>query len=201
MNELQYEKEISDIAKGYEIKHGIIKGNSTVFFVKTGLNGSIYGYENKYLEIAGKVREQFGYTVVISSNPYDKWGGIRFGFTKDHLDVSFKLIDELGGSEVLLFAYSNGALMSLMHGHKYPQIKKMVLVNMPLHFSNLSTVNKKAELYKDLTFIYGSRDDFSFLQKCIKKEIVVVEGEDHNFTKGIFDFKTLPFTYLLSDKL
>lgn len=192
-----FEKEISDIEGEYEIKHGILQGNDTVFLVKTGLNGTIYGYENKYLSIAEEVHKRFGYTVVISSNPYDKAGRIRFGFTKDHLDKSIELIRQMGGRKIYLFAHSNGALMSLLHGYKYPEIRKMLLINMPLHFSNLATVNKMCERYSDLTLVYGSRDDFSFLQKYLKHKPVIVCGEDHNFTKGIYDFNKLPFEYLL----
>ena len=61
-------KEFKDIAV---IEYGIIKGNSTIVFIKAGQNGSIYGYENKYLTIAGKLNKKYGYTVISSSNPFD----------------------------------------------------------------------------------------------------------------------------------
>ena len=192
-----YEQEITDIYNGYEIRHGIIKGNDTVFLVKTGLNGSIYGYNDKYCRISERVHSKYGYTIIISSNPYDGYGGIRFGFTKDHLDKSINIARKLGGKQVFLFGHSNGALMSLLHAYKYPEIKKMLLVNTPLHLSNISTVNKKAELYKDLKLVYGSQDDFSFLQKGLKRKPIVIEGEDHHFSKGIYNFEDLPFEYLL----
>ncbi len=191
-----YDQELIDIENGYEIRHGVIRGNSTVFFVKTGLNGSIYGYKDKYIKMAHEVNRAFGYTVVVSSNQYDGYWGIRFGFTKDHLEKSIELIRLLEGKKILLFAHSNGALMSLLHAYKYPEIKKMLLVNMPLHFSNIGTINKKAEIYRDLTLVYGSRDDLGFLRKKIKHELIVIKGEDHHFSKGIYDFNRLPFDYL-----
>ena len=35
--------------------YGIIRGNETIVFIKPGLGGSIYGYENKYFKIKKKL--------------------------------------------------------------------------------------------------------------------------------------------------
>ena len=61
-------RKFKDIAT---IEYGIVKGNSIVVFIKVGQNGSIYGFENKYLIIAKKLNKEYGYSVIISSNPFD----------------------------------------------------------------------------------------------------------------------------------
>ena len=53
------------------IDYGIIKGNGTIVFIKAGQDGSMYGYQNKYLKIADNINKKFGYTVICSSNPFD----------------------------------------------------------------------------------------------------------------------------------
>ena len=40
---------------GFSIDYGIIEGNNNILFIKVGQNGSIYGYDNKYLKIANNI--------------------------------------------------------------------------------------------------------------------------------------------------
>ena len=40
---------------------GYIHGSNKVLFIKTGQGGSIYGYENKYLDLAIEVNEKIGW--------------------------------------------------------------------------------------------------------------------------------------------
>ena len=55
-----------------EVNYGIIEGNNTVLFIKAGQDGSMYGYQNKYLTIANNINKNYGYTVICSSNPLRK---------------------------------------------------------------------------------------------------------------------------------
>ena len=45
--ENHFDKTVSVSQNGKEIGYGIINGNNTIVFVKTGLEGSCYGYENE----------------------------------------------------------------------------------------------------------------------------------------------------------
>ena len=47
------EKDFAQIITVEDITIGYIPGSSKVLFIKTGQGGSIYGYENKYLDLAG----------------------------------------------------------------------------------------------------------------------------------------------------
>ncbi len=49
--ESHFDKTATLSQAGKEIEYGIINGNNTIVFVKAGLEGSCYGYENKYVRI------------------------------------------------------------------------------------------------------------------------------------------------------
>ena len=53
------------------IDYGIMEGNNKIIFIKSGQDGTIYGYQNKYLNIAYTINKKYGYTVICSSNPFD----------------------------------------------------------------------------------------------------------------------------------
>ena len=55
-----------------EVIYGIIEAKNTVLFIKAGQDGSMYGYQNKYLTIANNINKNYGYTVICSSNPLRK---------------------------------------------------------------------------------------------------------------------------------
>lgn len=67
------------------IDYGIVNGNNTILFIKAGQDGSMYGYENKYLQIAKRINEKYGYTVIASSNPFDG---------RNPLDNAIEVIEE-----------------------------------------------------------------------------------------------------------
>ena len=69
------------------IEYGIIDGEigcNKILFIKAGQNGSCYGYRNKYLKIAERIKEKYGCTVITSSNPFN--GG-------NPLDDAMKVIE------------------------------------------------------------------------------------------------------------
>ena len=179
------------------IEYGIVKGFNKTLLIKTGLNGSIYGYQNKYLDIALRIRKKYGYTVIVSSNPAEIFLGNYFGRTKDRIKNAVDIAKEYGETnEIFFFGHSNGALMALEHAYKYPQIKKLILVNTPVCFDNLNFVNKKIQNYQDLTMVYGSLDNSNKYFTKLAKPPVIIDGEDHHFSKGKYDFCTIPEMFL-----
>ena len=56
------------------IDYGIIRGSNTIYFIKAGQNGSIYGYQYKYLEMANLIHTNSGASVICSSNPFPLYG-------------------------------------------------------------------------------------------------------------------------------
>ena len=93
------------------IDYGIMNGNSTIVFIKPGLDGSLYGYENKYVRMAKRINKKYGCSVICSSNPSDEM---------NPLDNAFEVIEEYAKKfsdyKVYYLGYSNGALIGAWYG-------------------------------------------------------------------------------------
>ena len=77
MPQLSYDKVTSRSVKTEKINYGIIHGNEKIVFVKVGADGSIRGYQDKYLKMAHRVHERLGATVICASNPYIEHGHLE----------------------------------------------------------------------------------------------------------------------------
>ena len=198
---MKYDIEIhKPFTDGNVIDYGIIKGNNNILFIKAGQDGSFYGYKNKYLKIAKSINERYGSTVICSSNPFDG---------KNPLDNAMEVIESycrengFGGYEIYYMGHSNGGLIGAWYGTKYPQIKRMLLVNAPLVFGYDKTKEGLLRFDKEqCVLIYGSLDEsypYSILISTIRNEKVkcrIIKGQDHHFSKDTYDFKNLPADFL-----
>ncbi len=123
---MEYEKLITKPYGNTEIEYGVFLGNSTVLFIKAGYQGNIYGYQNKYLQMASHIHQKYGITTVVSSNPFNG---------ENPLDIDMSVINELTNnqvSEIYYMGHSNGAIIGACWGCQYPLIKKMLLINPPM---------------------------------------------------------------------
>ena len=199
MQELKFDKEIhsklEDIAI---IDYGIVEGNNIIVFIKAGQNGSLYGYQNKYIKMAKRLNQKCGCSVICSSNPFDG---------NNPLDNAMEVIEDYAKKfddyKIYYLGYSNGALIGAWFGIKYPKIKRMALVNGPLMY-NLYKTKEGALSFKgeSINFIYGEYDQsigYVELLKSIennKTKVFIEEGQDHHFSKSEEDFQKIPEKYL-----
>ena len=199
MQELKFDKEIhskfEDIAI---IDYGIVEGNNIIVFIKTGQNGSLYGYQNKYIKMAKRLNQKYGCSVICSSNPFDG---------NNPLDNAMVIIEDYAKRfddyKIYYLGYSNGALIGAWFGVKYPKIKRMALVNGPLMY-NLHKTKEGALSFKgeSINFIYGEHDQsigYIELLKSIENDkikVFIVEGQNHHFSKSEEDFQQIPEKYL-----
>lgn len=157
---------------------GYISGSDKVLFIKTGQGGSIYGYYNRYLNLATQVNKKYGYSVFVSATTID---------TKESFHRDIQTIEKCLGTPVFEIYYlgvSKGGLIGIWHGCDEPRIKKMVSINAPLminyHGKTLPGVKKLGT--DRLTMVYGSLDPsykyVPFVEKCANVQII--EGADHN---------------------
>lgn len=186
------------------IDYGIISGNNKILFIKSGQDGSVYGYNNKYLKIAKKVNEKYGYTVICSSNPFDG---------DNPLDNAFEVIknyckeNSFDDYEIYYMGHSNGALIGLWFGTNYDKITKFLLINGPLMFNwhrtkeVIKNFNKKK-----LCLVYGEYDQSIKYTELIsplineKVELKIIENEDHHFSNNFEDYINLPLKFLFNDE-
>ena len=199
MQELKFDKEIhskfDDIAI---IDYGIVEGNDTIVFIKAGQNGSLYGYQNKYIKMAKRLNQKYECSVICSSNPFDG---------NNPLDNAMEVIEDYAKKfddyKIYYLGYSNGTLIGAWFGIKYPKIKRMALVNGPLMY-NLYKTKEGALSFKgeSINFIYGEYDQsigYVELLKSIENDkikVFIEEGQDHHFSKSEEDFQKIPEKYL-----
>lgn len=194
--DIKLSKQFNDIAV---IDYGIVKGNNKIVFTKAGQNGSMYGYENKYLRIARTLNSKYGYTVICSSNPFDG---------NNPLDTDFSVVEEyckdngFDDYEIYYFGHSNGARIGITWGYQYPKIKKMVLVNSPI-FINFHSLKEGLINISDkkIFLVYGEYDQSINYTELIKPllndsiKLEIVKGADHDFTNMLDEFMELPDKY------
>ena len=181
------------------IEYGIIKGNNTVCFLKAGANGSMRGYQDKYLEIGKNLHEKYGYTVVCSSNPYAIQDSLSQG-----IEVIEKYIQQ--PYQVYYMGFSNGALQGARNAHLFSQIKRMLLVNGPLVL-NLNKTKEGILKFKGekIVLAYGTEDpSFKYvglLDNLLSEKVsyISVQDADHNFVGKLDDFKGLFEQYLIKN--
>ena len=97
---------------------------------------------------------------------------------------------------------SNGAVQGIQQEFNNVNVKRMLLVNLPLMI-NLHKTKEGIKNYSGkLVLVFGSKDpSFNYLpliQEFRNANVVVIPGQDHNFSKGD-EFLYLPDKYLFND--
>lgn len=180
------------------IDYGIVYGtDKRVVLIKTGQNGNIYGYGNKYVKMAKNINQKYGSSVVVSSNPYD---------CTDSLGHALEVIKEEVNQDVDVYfiGMSNGAILGARFGHLHLEIKRMLLINGPLMI-NWPQTKRGLEQFEGecATMVYGSLDPsykyaemVEFIDNPGKIRLVKCDGADHNFKNMDELFQSLPEEYL-----
>lgn len=199
MNSLKFDKEIQSKFKDIAIiDYGIVEGNNTIVFIKAGQNGSLYGYQNKYIKMAKRLNSKYGCSVICSSNPFDG---------NNPLDDAIKVIENYAKKfddyKIYYLGYSNGALIGAWFAAKYPKIKRMALINGPLMYNFHKTKEGVLSFQGEkLSFVYGEYDPstgYIELLKSIENDkikVYIEKGQDHHFSKSEDEFQSIPEKYL-----
>ena len=197
MPQLSYDKITSRPVGTEEIEYGILYGNEKIVFIKVGADGSIRGYQDKYLKMAHRVHERLGATVICASNNTevdcaDQVVADEAMIAKVAADCGF---DDF---EVYFVGTSDGGYQNLLLAKEIPQTVKILGIN-----PSLSSVQDFVEKVQALPhvqkiIVYGTKDDVydecvPELQalECENLEILTVEGADHEFTDMVDEFIAL----------
>lgn len=185
LNILKFDEIIDD-------RYGIIFGTKGVFFIKTEVNSSIYGSDNRYLKMAKRINYEYGLTVIVASNTS------LVSLEEDFVNLE----DYIKGFNVYFMGVSNGATQAIQNENISSKFKKMLLLNLPLMI-NLHKTKEGLQNYKGrLTCVFGGKDpSFNYLpliQDFRNVKIVVLPNQDHNFSHGD-EFLYLPEKYLFAD--
>ena len=176
-----------------KIEYEIVLGNEKIVFIKSGAGGSVRGYADKYFQMAQRIHERTGATVICASNP----------------DIPHKIIDieeirsvikkmSLSKFELYFIGASDGAYHNLSLAKQFTETVKWIGINT----SYVDVIDLKNRLMEmpnvQKVMFYGTEDDdfdevvpaFSKLE-CDNFSLKFVEGADHGFTGMIEEFIAL----------
>jgi alpha/beta superfamily hydrolase len=195
MPQLNYNKCISKTVTGEKINYGIVYGNEKIVFIKTGADGNIRGYQDKYPKMAHRVHQRLGATVICASNPDAEYAAQEVAdkamIAKVAADCGF------ADYEIYFVGTSDGGYQNLRLAQQMPQARKILGINTSLidaddlaaHLKKLSCVEK--------VLVYGTEDEafqcIPALQAagCENLEIITVEGANHKFMGMVDEFIAL----------
>ena len=174
---------------GDNTQYGIISGNNKIVFIKAGLGGDNFGYENKYLIMAQQLHDKFGCSVIVASNPNDGKSHVE----KDQTIIQQFVVDNnILKPEFFFLGHSNGGFKGLELSYSSITFTKMILINMPLMINLHKTKQYILSIPQtNILLIYGENDpSFAYVPfiegKFNNVEVYVVQHADHNF-KGLLD--------------
>ena len=187
---MNYDKIINNRIDGGEIRYGVLFGNENIVFIKTGADGNIYGYKDKFLKMSHRIHERIGATVICSSYPHTE---------RSQADADKEMISEIA-SELELSEYkvyfvgtSDGGYHILSLAESVPQAVGLLCIN-PSFIDVESFGNRLIDVSGiKKTLAFGSDDeDYDIIVppvknlKCDNLEIITIVGADHQFT-GMLD--------------
>lgn len=198
----KFDIEIKSKFKDIIIEYGIIEGNNIIVFIKAGQNGSLYGYQNKYIKMAKNLNKKYNCTVICSSNPFDGDNPLD-----NAMEIIEKYSKKFNDYKIYYLGFSNGGLIGAWYGIKYSKIKRMALVNTPLIY-NFPKIKEKALSFKGefINFIYGENDystQYIELLKDIENDkikVYIEKNQDHFFSNSEEEFQKIPEKYLFEEK-
>ena len=183
---------------GEKVEYEIIFGNDNIVFIKAGAGGNVRGYNNKYLQMAKRVHDRIGATVICASNPDTPHENF------DEQEIRW-VASERGFETFNLYFWgtSDGAYQNLSLAKRFLEPVKWIGVN-----SSFITFADFEEKLQDLHYVkkilvYGTEDDeydVVFPALSVKQaenlKIHFIEGADHRFSNMLPGFiQTIDLVY------
>lgn len=170
-------------------QYGVINGSRRLLYIKAGHRGTIFGYHNKYLEIATDASTKYGCSVLVASNPGDMREAENIARDMSYIQNCFSNQIE----EIRCMGVSNGGQMFLQQAWKYPLIHSVLSINAPLFINWHKTKMGLMVAPRPFICMYGTNDQsYQFaglLEQFSNVKIVTVEGADHRFSQHYAEFR------------
>jgi len=157
-----------------------------IVLIVPGVDGSVDGYEDKYVKMADLITEHNGDTVVRISNPF-----ITSFHWEDNVRKALEFIEagqsdyfDVKPASIRIVGHSAGASVAAWLAHEYPKVKQLTLINMAEKLEADRIVTNLESFNGSVSLVYGSEDpSIEFGRKLGDKYgLTVVEGADHNFS-------------------
>ena len=191
---MPFDKIVKKEQEGVAIRYGVVHGNDTIVFIKSGTGGKYDGYQQKYLRMAERVHAAHGYSVITADNPEDL-------FHSSQTDRA--VIEEYAAQRgfvdytVCFVAHSDGWEQIIRTAKKMPQTRRLLGINPSPIDDEAMMADLHALPQAEKTVVFGTQDDDFYLAAKLEAagiprlRIITVDGADHDFTHRLEDFIAL----------
>jgi pimeloyl-ACP methyl ester carboxylesterase len=171
----------------------------TTVLIVPGVDGSVDGYENKYIRIAEDLLENKGVSVVRISNPF-----ITSYHWQENLRRALEFIQSdktLSDKDIRIVGHSAGASVIAQIAWEYPEISRLLLIN-PAEKLGFEKMQRGLDQFNGLTTIlFGGNDPSIETAKDFGKvngvSVLTVPEASHNFSGEHFPiFLSAPANHL-----
>ncbi|MCA9347644.1 hypothetical protein KC930_03655 [Candidatus Saccharibacteria bacterium] len=200
VSSLEWREEFNGVTIDCSLQIAKHSGGNTVFLIIPGVDGSLDGFEDKYLRIAEGVHSKHGHTVYQMENPF---------ITSQHWESNVRqMLDHIyldhDVDEIHVMAHSAGAWTIGKIAHEFPEINKLLLVNPATNDVDSYVEGLAKAPYIHTNFVLGEKDpsaaygeQFRDIENHHGVNVVVVEEADHHFSGDALNhFIDAPHIYL-----
>jgi pimeloyl-ACP methyl ester carboxylesterase len=185
--------------------------SKVILLLVPGADGSVDGYEDKYVTIAESIRKKYGVAVVRMANPF---------ITSFHWDSNLRQVLEFieankqdicdnDSYELRIQGHSAGASVLAMIAHEFPAIHRLLLINIAMQLQTEDIVEGLGKFKGKTTVLIGDCDpsieevrNIQFLNDRVIIDIEVARNTDHYFSGDSFKlFLEAADTYLFGENI
>ena len=207
-SKIEWQETMNDVTIDCSLDIAIHPADSKIVLLTVpGVDGSVDGFEDKYIKIAESIQEKYGAAIVRITNPfitsYHWESNIR-----QALNYILENAEEITGHkdiDVRIIAHSAGAATVAQIAWEYPEITQILLVNPATKLGIDKIQYGLSEIGgSKITVLFGSEDpsvgdvdEISKLSEAKNVHTHILEGVDHNFSGELLEaFITAPSLYL-----
>lgn len=178
--------------------------SDTVLLTIPGVDGSLDGYEQKYIRMVERYQETYGTVAMRIENPFITsfhWESNPRHALEYILDNAREITGRDTTPKILVVAHSAGASVIAKIASEYPAIKAVLLINPAKKLLSPLDIEKgMGAIVERSSVVFGSNDPSVDMAHDLRNEwlkVHIVDGADHNFSGEYLDaFIHLPTRYL-----
>lgn len=183
--------------------------SKVVLLTVPGVDGSVDGFEDKYVKIAESIQEKYGAAIVRIANPfitsYHWESNIRQAI--NYMLVNTEEITGHKDAEIRIMAHSAGAAVVAQIAWEYPEITRLLLIN-PATKLGIDKIKYGLSEFggNKITVIFGSEDpsvndaaELSKADETARMRTLILDGVDHHFSGDALKlFMQTPHSHLFN---
>ena len=192
-SKIQWQETMNDVTIDCSLDIAIHPAESNIVLLTVpGVDGSVDGYENKYVKIAESILDEHGAAVVRIANPFITsfhWeSNVRRAL--DYINTHAREISGNDDIEIRIMAHSAGAAIVAQIAWEYPNIEKILLIN-PATALGLDKMKRGLAEFggNKITVVFGSKDpsakdakELSTADETARMRTFVYDDVDHHFS-------------------